>query len=312
MTPGQEVDSSAIVVAPGDPPVDGRVHLLEELHGLEVLVATMDVRRPLARRARVVQVQHRGDAVDAEPVGVELLQPVQRVGVEIVAHLAAPEVEDVGAPLLVPATLRVGVLVERRAVEARQRPLVGGEVPGHPVQEDADTALVERVDQPPEAVGVAEARVGGEVRRDVVAPRAAERVLHDRHQLDVAEAEVRDVRHQLVDQLLPGQDLAVPLPPRRQVHLVDRHRLVDRLPCRAGLHPGVVAPLVGRLVDPARRRRRHLGPEGHRIGLLPPLAVGAQDHVLVARRRHRSPARTAPTPPTARADASGARGRPSC
>ena len=154
--------------------------------------------------------------------------------------------------------------------------------PGHPVEQHADAALVERVDEPAEAVGVAEAGVRGEVRRHVVAPRAAEGVLHDRHQLDVAEAEVGDVRHQLVDELVPGQDLAVPLAPGGQVHLVDRHRLVHRLPGRARLHPRVVAPLVGGLVDPARRRRRHLGPERHRVGLLPPLAVGAEDHVLVA------------------------------
>ena len=156
----------------GDALVDGGVHLLEELHGLEVLAAAVDVRRPLALGARVVEVEHRGDAVDAEAVGMELLEPVEGVRVEVVAHLATAEVEDVGAPLLVPAALRVGVLVERRPVEPGQRPLVGGEVPGHPVQEYADAVLVEGVDEPAEAVGVAEARVRSEVRRHVVAPRA--------------------------------------------------------------------------------------------------------------------------------------------
>ena len=47
-------------------------------------------------------------------------------------------------------------------------------------------AWCSRSTRQPEAVGVAEARVRREVRRDVVAPRAAERVLHHRHQLDVA------------------------------------------------------------------------------------------------------------------------------
>ena len=201
----------------GDPLVDGRVHLLEELHRLEVLAAAVDVRRPLALLAGVVEVEHRGDAVDAQPVGVELLEPVERVGVEEVAHLAAAEVEDVGAPLLVPAALRVGVLVERGAVEAGQRPLVGGEVAGHPVQDHADPGLVQPVDEQPEAVGVAEARVRREVRRHVVAPRPAERVLHHRHQLDVGEAEVGDVRRQLVGELGPGPvaPVGVLLPRRR-------------------------------------------------------------------------------------------------
>ena len=188
----------------GDPLVDGGVHLLEELHRLEVLAAAVLVRRPLALLAGVVEVEHRRDAVDPQPVGVELLEPVERVGVEEVAHLVPAEVEDVGAPLLVPAALRVGVLVERRAVEHRQRPLVGGEVAGHPVEDHADPGLVQPVDEQPEAVGVAEARVRREVRRHVVAPRAAERVLHHRHQLDVGEAELGEVRRQLVGQLVPA------------------------------------------------------------------------------------------------------------
>ena len=40
----------------------------------------------------------------------------------------------------------------------------------------------------PQPVGVAEARRRREVRRDLVAPRAAERVLHHRQELDVGEA----------------------------------------------------------------------------------------------------------------------------
>ena len=269
---------------PGDALVDGGVHLLEELDGLEVLAAAVLVGRPLAVLAGVVEVEHRRDAVDPQPVGVELLEPEDRVGVEEVAHLVAAEVEDVGAPLLVPPALRVGVLVERGAVEVRQRPLVGREVAGHPVQDHADPGLVEPVDQPLEAVGVAEARVRGEVGGDVVAPRPAERVLHDRHELHVREAEVGDVGHERVGQLVPRVDLArVVLPPRGQVDLVGRHRLVDGLARATLLEPRVVAPLVLGLPDPRGGARRLLGVLGHRVGAVGPLPVGAAQAVLVLR-----------------------------
>ena len=112
----------------GDPLVGRGVDLLQERDRLEVLAAAVHVRRPLAGLARVVEVEHRGDAVDPQAVGVELLEPVERVGDQEVADLLAPEVEDVGAPLRVPAALGVGVLVERGAVEVHQRPRVGGEV----------------------------------------------------------------------------------------------------------------------------------------------------------------------------------------
>ncbi len=72
----------------GHPLVDGGVELLEELHRFQVLVAAVLVGLPLARVAGVVEVEHRGDAVDAQPVGVELLEPVERVGEQEVADLA--------------------------------------------------------------------------------------------------------------------------------------------------------------------------------------------------------------------------------
>ncbi len=257
-----------------DPPVAGGVHLLEELHRLEVLPAAVDVRRPLAVLARVVEVEHRGDRVDAQAVDVELLQPVERVRDEEVAHLLAAEVEDVGAPVRVLAAGGVRVLVQRRAVEAGERELVLGEVRRHPVDDHADAGLVQPVDEVPEAVRVAEARCGREVRRHLVAPGAAERVLHHGQELDVGEPQVGQVGDQLVGELGVGQRLlAVALAPRPQVYLVDRHRpgvCVGAL--RPVGHPGVVAPAVAALEHHRGRVRRHLGVVGHRVGLLPPLA----------------------------------------
>ena len=103
-----------MVSTPGCTRVDDGVQLLEERDGLEVLAAAVRVRHPLARLARVVEVEHRGDGVDAQPVDVELLEPVQGVGDEEVAHLVAPEVEHERAPVGVLALAGVGVLVERR------------------------------------------------------------------------------------------------------------------------------------------------------------------------------------------------------
>ena len=217
---------------------------------------------------------------------MELLAPVDRVGEEEVAHLGPAEVEDVAAPLLVPAALGVGVLVERGAVEAGQGPLVGREVARHPVQDDADAGLVQAVDEQPEAVGVAEAAVGREVRRHVVAPGAAEGVLHHRHQLDVGEAEVLHVGDQVGGQLVPRPGAAVVVAaPRREVQLVDAHRGADRRGVGTGGHPLLVAPGVVGGEDLRGGARGGLGPLRQRVGLLAPVAVLAQDRELVRRPR---------------------------
>ena len=75
------------------------------------------------------------------PVDVVLAQPEQRVGDQEVADLVAAEVEDERAPVGVRAAARVGVLVERGAVEAREREVVAREVRRHPVEDHADAAL---------------------------------------------------------------------------------------------------------------------------------------------------------------------------
>ena len=79
---------------------------------------------------RVVEVEHRRHGVDPQAVDVELVEPVQGVRDEEVADLAAAEVEDVGAPVELLAAARVGVLVERGAVEARERELSRGKCAG--------------------------------------------------------------------------------------------------------------------------------------------------------------------------------------
>ena len=195
--------------------------------GVEVLVAAVLVGHPLALVARVVEVEHRGHGVDADAVGVVLVEPEQRVGDEEVAHLVAAVVEDQRAPVRVRAAARVGVLVQRGAVEAGEREVVAREVRRHPVEDHAEPVLVQAVDELAEVVGRAEARRRGEVARHLVAPRARERVRHHRQQLDVGEAHVLRVGAQLVGQLEVGQRpvaLERVQPPRAEVDLVDRHR----------------------------------------------------------------------------------------
>ena len=85
-----------------------------------------------------------------------LLQPVQRVGHQEVADLGAAEVEHISAPVELFAASRVGVLVERGAVEAAQRPGVLREVGGDPVHDHADAGLVQGVNQMAEFVGRAQ------------------------------------------------------------------------------------------------------------------------------------------------------------
>ena len=100
--------------------IDALVEAAQEVDRLEVLATAVLVGDPLAVLARVVEVEHRRDGVDAQPVGVEHLQPEQGVGAQEVLHLVAPVVEDVALPVGLVPLARVVVLVEVRAVEVRR------------------------------------------------------------------------------------------------------------------------------------------------------------------------------------------------
>ena len=193
LTPSHAVDSSAMVSTPGW--TRWTVVFIswrnDTASRFSLPPWTLGVHWPLL--AGVVAVEHRRDRVDAQAVEVQLVEPVEGVGDEEVAHLVRPWSNTSVPQSGCSAVLRVGVLVERRAVEAGEGAVVAGEVGGHPVDEHADAALVEVVDEPAEVVGVAEARGGREEAGDLVAPRRLVGVLGHRHQLDVGEAEVGDV-----------------------------------------------------------------------------------------------------------------------
>ena len=177
---------------------DGGVELAHELDGVEVLPSAVAVRHPLAGLAAVVEVEHRGHRVHAQPVHVVLVEPVQRVRHQEVADLVAAVVEDLRAPVGVLAEARVGVLVQRSAVELREAVLVAREVRRHPVHDHAEAGLVAAVHEVHEVLGRAEARRGREVAHHLVTPGAVERVLGHAHQLDVRVPLLEHVRDQLV------------------------------------------------------------------------------------------------------------------
>jgi hypothetical protein len=101
---------------------------------------------------------------------VELLEPVQRVGHQEVAHLRVAEVEDQRAPVHLLAEAWIGVLVERLPVEAGEGPFVLREVAGNPVHDHADAGRVQAVDEVLEVVGMPEAAGRGVVPGHLVAP----------------------------------------------------------------------------------------------------------------------------------------------
>jgi hypothetical protein len=139
--------------------------------------------------------------------------------------------------------------------------LIGGEVRRHPVEDDADAMLVQIIDQVHQVLGRAVATGGGIVSCGLIAPGAIKRMLHERHEFDVREAQSSDVIGQSWSDLTIGQR-AVPLlghaHPRAEVHFIDGYRGLQRVMALTRSHPLLIPPTVGQVPDDRRRSGRCL------------------------------------------------------
>ena len=262
----------------GEGAVGDLVEAPDEAQGLEVLPAAVAVGDPLPRFPGIVEVDHGGHGVDAQAVGVVAVEPEHGAADEEVADLVAAVVEDGAFPVGVEALARVLVLVEARAVELAQAVPVGGEVRGHPVEDDADAVVVEHVDEVHEVLRRPVAARRREVADRLVAPGPVKGVLHDGHDLDVREAHLPDVFGQERGHLPVGQR-AVPFlgdaAPGAEVDLIDGHGGAEGVGLGPSGHPLLVAPAVVQVPDDGGGPRRGLGVEAQGIGLFG--AGGAAD-----------------------------------
>ena len=280
----------------------GTVDLADKRAGVQVLLGTVLVELLLAGIVNAkVEVQHAGHAVHANAVHVEVLEPVQHVGDQEGADLAACEVKLVRAPVGVNLVLKQHV-----AVKGGKAVGVGAKTAGHPVHDHADARFVACIDKVHELLRVAVARRSGVIAGCLVAPGAVEGMLHKRHDLDMRIAHVAHVVHELHRQVVVGVELAalrgegihgagvvavlvglalrrvaVALP-RANMHLVDVKGLRHVVVASAALEPRGVVPLVA-IEGPqhARRSRRALGLKGVRIGLVELFALVGLDEILI-------------------------------
>src|SRR5439155_5368553 len=128
---------------------------------------------------------HGGDRIYAQAVNMIFLQPEQSAGNQKRADFVAPVVENERAPIAMLTFARVGMLVERGAVEVYQPMRILGKMRGHPIDDDGNAFLMAAVDEVHEILGRSETRSGRKIPDHLIAPGAGKWVLHDGHQLQV-------------------------------------------------------------------------------------------------------------------------------
>ena len=204
------------------PVADGAVQFAEKGDCFQIPVVAVNVWRPLAGLAVVIEIQHGSHGIHPQPVRVILLHPEQRVGNEKALHLLTPHVKTARAPVFMFHAVSALIFVKGLPVKLVQSVRVFGEMGGHPVQDHADARGVHFVHKCFEVGRRAEARRRRKVSADLIPPRPVKRVLHHRHQLHVGIAHLLEVRRQLLRRFAigVGGTVLVP-PPGAEMHLVD-------------------------------------------------------------------------------------------
>ena len=261
----------------------GVVQLAQESNSLQIFLAAVLVRLPLALLAVIVQIQHGCHRVHAQTVDMVLLQPIQCAGDQEALHLAAAEVEHHGAPLLMFAALRIRVLVAGFAIKVVQAELILREVSRHPVHDHTNAGGMELIHKGHQVLGGAVAAGGCKIAGDLIAPAAVKRIFHDRQQFHMGIAHLCDIRDQLVCQLGIIVGLAALLHlPAAGVHLVNIHRAVDHISLFLCCLPCIIVPRkTTDIVDLAAVGRAGLGVERIGIGLIDQITCAGGHAVFI-------------------------------
>ena len=199
----------------------------------------------------VMEVEHRGDAVEAVAIEVILIEPEAAVGEKEVQDVGLAVVEATRIPGIVPAARAVvEVLVGRAIEEGKAVALVLHGVGVDDVHNDGQAHPVGGVNHRLEFLGRAEARASRVEARDVVAKAAVIGMLHNPHQLDGVVAGLLDAREDLLGELGVGAH-ALALLGHPHVRLVDERRAVRP-------HEGVL-PRIGLGLPDLRGEEATLG-----------------------------------------------------
>ena len=197
------------------------------------------------RLVTVVQVKHTGNAIKAEAVETELLQPPSKVTEQELQHLVLAVVKQTAIPVRVATVPLTGVeVLTVRAVKVIQ-PLryIFNSVRVHHIQQHGEAHPVRRVDEVFEILRRTEAVAGGKERGNMVTEGAVVRVLLHSHDLHGVVTQ-RGYTRQHIVRKLPVAVNARLLTGHADVALVDERNLH-----RGGIPPRI-PPLIGVLRFP--------------------------------------------------------------
>jgi hypothetical protein len=128
---------------------------------------------------------------------MKFFQPVVGTGQQEVFHLVTAKIEYQGAPVRMLSPARIGVFVQSGAIELAQGVGIARKMRRHPVEDDANTPAMQVIDKEAKVVRRAKTTAGREISGRLVTPGHVQRVLGNRQQFHVGEAQLQHIIGQL-------------------------------------------------------------------------------------------------------------------
>ena len=173
-----------------------RVQVLYHFYGFQVFFSTVDIRYPFPVLFAVIQVKHAGHGIHANAVHMIFFHPEQGIGNQVVGNLGPAVIIYQRSPMGVSALPGVFVLIKAGAVKIGKAVGIPGKMGRNPVQNNADSRLVQLVDKPHEILWRAVPGCGRVIADHLISPGAVQRMLHHGHQLHMSIAHILYIRNQ--------------------------------------------------------------------------------------------------------------------
>ena len=223
----------------------GFIQLVEEIYSLQIAVAAMLIRLPLAILSAIIQIQHIGHSINAEAINMILIHPENSIGNQKALYLGTAIIKIGGTPASIICSLRIVGFIQIPAIKISQTMIILTEMTWYPVHNNTDTCLMCLVNQITQIIRSTKTAGSGIVASSLIAPRAVERMLTQRHKLYVGIIHILHIVNKLVSQFPIGQGLALSIPPPgAKVNLIGQHRLAIGLSPLLFLLPLLILPLI--------------------------------------------------------------------
>ena len=185
----------------------------------------MDVRHPLAGLAAVIEIEHRGHRIDPEAVDMIAVEPEQRIRLRGNSQL--PAGRNCRSAYSSPCGSRASDPHARRARCRRSEQARAGRSENAPAPSRSRRRYRCHGSGRRSAQTRSDRRTArwGQTSRWLIAPRAGKRMLADRQQFDMGEAEIAHIRNELIGKpVVIEEAIAFTAPPGAEMHLVDGDR----------------------------------------------------------------------------------------